>query len=214
MCECGGDAGQLDAGPPDASVPDASLPPDAMPRYRRLYLLGDSVPINGASDVAHRAASLIAASYPGTTVNACVGGRSLFDVAGDPAKRAATLALIVHPDLTDLVVEDEANDYMKAQWTHTAYRDGYAALVDGLHASMPSVRVYCVVNHVQGNGLNAVGSSLNMYSQAVRDACAGRGTVVEAGTFGIVSVDKYDAWHLKDSGHAKWAAGVRAVVGW
>jgi lysophospholipase L1-like esterase len=219
ICACDPvpDAGVPDARPPDAGVPDAAAAPDAAPAHTfvRFHLLGDSVPIAGASDAAHRTPALLAATYPGVFFNQAIGGRSLYFYASDAPRRASVVATIAAGKPSEVYIELGYNDYGAAPWSASDYGLAYADFVDRLRAALPDVRVYCQTIHVHGTGKNAKGSTVDDYSAAVRAACAGRAEILEGDSFGLVKpVDYADAVHLKDSGHAKLAAGIRARVGW
>jgi hypothetical protein len=218
VCVC---PAESDAGP-DAA-PDAGAP-DAAPHQRtRLHYLADSVPVVGASDVAHRAVTLIAASYPAAFTNQAVGGRSMNFYAYDAARRSTVAHVIAVgppngplPLASDVWIALGYNDWAGAIWTAAEYGAAYDDLVTRLLAELgPGGRVYCQTSTSAASNLNARGETLAQFDAATATACARPGAYVVPGSLvGLLAEDRLDVAHLKDSGHAKLAAFTAAMGGW
>lgn len=212
------DAG-TDAGPIDAGAPDA-----AAHQRVRLHYLADSVPVYGASDVAHRAVTLIAASYPATFTPQAVGGRSLNFYAYDSARREAMAQAIVYgPPNGPLVRASEVwialgyNDFAGAPWTAADFGAAYSDFVSRLITKMgPDGLIYCqTTTAIPGGNANARGETLAQFDAAIYDACDHPQAVVVPGVLvGLSQADRFDVVHLRDSGHAKLAQFSIAAGGW
>lgn len=211
--DAGPDAGDIDAGATDAATHERT----------RLHYLADSVPVYGASDVAHRAVTLIAASYPATFTNQAVGGRTLNFYAYDDLRRATVAHVVaVGPPNGPLPLASDAwialgyNDWAGAVWTAAEYGAAYDDLVTRLLAELgPGGRVYCQTSTSNATNTNARGETLAQFDAATATACARPGAYVVPGSLvGLLAEDRADVAHLKDSGHAKLAAFTAAMGGW
>lgn len=202
-----------DAGP-DAA-PDAGEPTHV---FRKIHYLADSVPVYGASDVAHRAVTLIKASYPGEFFDQAVGGRSLHFYAYDAARRAYVVdAIRTRPTQTpsEVWIALGYNDWSSAVWTAADFGAAYSDLIVQLRLALPGVRVYCQTTTSTATNMNTRGETLSQFDAAISSACDQPGGVLVHGSLvGLVPADRLDTVHLRDSGHAKLAAWTAAMGGW
>lgn len=219
VCLCPED----DAGA-DAGTADAAPPPDAQAHtWTRLHYLADSVPVYGASDVAHRAVTLIAATYPGTFTAQAVGGRSLNFYASTPTRAESMAQAIVYgpPNgpltrVTEVWIALGYNDYAGALWTAAEFGAAYADFAARLVAKMgPTGRLYCQTTTTLHGAPNARGETLAQFDAAISTACTSvGGRVVPGSLVGLQQADRLDVVHLRDSGHAKLADFTVVMGGW
>lgn len=205
------DAGAVDAGDVDAGAPDAS--PHV---WRKVHYLADSIPIVGASDVAHRAVTLIKASYPGEFFDQAVGGRSLHFYAHSPERRAYIVdAIRTRPTQppSEVWIALGYNDWAGAPWTAHEYGMALRDFADRLRTEIPGVLVICQSPHFSGNRLNGRGETLEQF--IISMTFAGCDQFVDGRGAGIERPGDFsDTVHLNDAGHAKWAAFSIAAGGW
>lgn len=215
VCPPEDDAGPDAALVADADTPDAGAPPHV---FRKIHYLADSVPVYGASDVAHRAVTLIKASYPGEFFDQAVGGRSFYFYAYDAARRAYVVdAIRTRPTQTpsEVWIALGYNDWSSAAWTAADFGAAYADFIAGLHVAIPGVRVYCQTTTSTATNVNSLGETLAQFDAAISGACSQPDTwLVHGSIIGLQPADRLDSVHLRDSGHAKLAAWTTAMGGW
>lgn len=213
VCPPEDDAGPDAALVADADTPDAGAPPHV---FRKIHYLADSVPVYGASDVAHRAVTLIKASYPGEFFDQAVGGRSLHFYAYDAARRAYIVdGIRTRPTQppSEVWIALAYNDWAGAAWTSGQYWVGLVEFNAGLRAAIPGVRVICQGPHFGGTRLNSRGETLDQFIAMM--AAGGCDQFIDGRLAGIERpADYVDTVHLNDQGHAKWAAFSIAEGGW
>jgi len=186
----------------------------------RLVIYGDSIAVGANSTVPPKdgwAVLLRAERGTDSTMVEAYGYRSLHLDASDSTKRAAFVAKIQAMSPSILWIAIGTNDYGLTKWTDTQFGAAYAALLDDLHAAMPSLVIYCQTPIVRTGEPTANGNGLYLsdFRTAISNAVSSRSawaTLID-GTAILTTSDLADGVHPTTAGHATYAAFVAGVLG-
>jgi hypothetical protein len=186
-----------------------------------LYIEGDSI-MNGqlATTEPQECVSILAAAYPGTVVNSSASGRPLYLRAREPAWRAARVAEVTAAGATDMWIQLGVNDWVLWDRTDLAeYIASYGALLDALHAALPSLHVWVQAPFITDlPDLNAGGESLQGFRNGCYSVASARNWchAVNGGAgggHGLVTADvSPDNVHFGNPGHAKIGAWMISLL--
>jgi lysophospholipase L1-like esterase len=185
----------------------------------RLLVYGDSISIGAfATRPTQDAWDLLvrAASYPDSVAVEGWGYRSLYDDANTSGLRAAFVATMAAYAPAKIWLAIGTNDYGLDKWSAASFGTAYAALLDDLHAALPSATIYCQTPILRTTETaNGLGSTLGDYrtqigtAQSTRSAYA---TLVD-GTAFMTTASLGDGVHPTTAGHLLYSNSVRAVLG-
>jgi lysophospholipase L1-like esterase len=204
-----------------SSVAPAILHPHA----NHLTVYGDSIPSGANSGGTkdgwvERLREAREANDASTTTLIGWGYRALYDDANTSQLRAALVAEFVTSNPAIIWLEIGTNDYGLAPWTAAAFGTAYAALLDDLHAALPSAVIYCQspIDRVSPavETANAVGSTMANYRTQISNAASARsGYCTYVTGVGMVSAGNYDTdgVHPLTTGHTQILAAVKTALG-
>ena len=124
---------------------NAGLAPITKTTANRLLIYGDSIIVgDGSTSPTGQAWPMLVRAITTNSVAAeGWGSRRLYDDASDSTKRAAFVSLVQSYNPTTLYMECVHNDWFLGGWvTPTAFGTGLGAVLDALHAAMPSLAIY------------------------------------------------------------------------
>lgn len=184
----------------------------------RLVIYGDSISVGGNTSIAARDGWAMkirsAAPYPVGVEG--FGFRALNDDCSDSTARAAFVAKIVAWNPAKLWIAIGSNDYGLNRWSAASFGTAYAALLDDLHAALPSMAIYCQTPVVRATeNANGSGSTLGDYRTQISTAVSSRSawaTLVD-GTAIMTTGSLVDGVHPGDAGHVLFANYVKTVLG-
>lgn len=198
----------------NAAVTQVHLSP-----VNRLLVYGDSISCGGNATTVMSdawAVKVRAASYPNSVAFEGWGYRSLWDDASDSTKRAAFVANLVAYAPVKIWLAIGTNDYGLNKWSAAAFGAAYAALLDGLHAALPSATIYCQSPILRSTETaNGSGSTMGNYRTQISTAASARSgycTFVD-GTAFMTTGSLADGVHPTSAGHALYATAVQTVLG-
>ena len=142
------------------------------------------------------------------------GYRSLSDDAGDGVARAAFVSRLsgYAPNVIWLAIG--TNDYGLNKWSAASFGTAYAALLDDLHAALPTTQIFCQTPLIRTTETaNVSGSTLSDYRTEIVNSCTARAwTTLVDGTGILETSDLTDGVHPSTSGHAKYMNFVAPYV--
>lgn len=208
---------RVGAGVPDSST--SSLDAKTTPT-RRLVVYGDSIAAGFYADTAsaHGWAALTRGYYPGQITMDAIGGRSIYyDVATVPGPRATALIAELDGSVTnELWSAIGYNDWSGSLLTAASFASYYGTMLDTVHASAPSAKVWVQtpIPSTHDGTLNAHSETLADFRTAITNMVASRAwaTLVD-GTSLVSLANLFDGIHPNTTGHAQYAANVRAILG-
>lgn len=185
----------------------------------RLVIYGDSIAVGANSTVPPRDAWAVLVRTARGTASTMVDGygyRSLYLDASSAGVRASFVAAIQALSPSIFWNAIGTNDYGLNKWSALDFGIAYAAVLDDLHAAMPSLVIYCqtpIVRTVEtaNNYLNTLGD----YRSAISTAVSTRTsfcTFVD-GTAILTTADLADGVHPTTAGHALYSTYVKTVLG-
>jgi len=188
----------------------------------RLFVYGNSIASGGNATSTPIDAwdSLLRADYTDILIDA-YGFRTLWDNANTALLRAALVARIAATAPTLIWLAIGTNDYALNKWSAAAFGAAYAALLDDLHAALPSATIYCQTPILRvapaSEAPNGSGSTLGDYRTQIATAQSTRGpwAALVDGTAIVAAGPDYDAdgIHLTTTGHATYYASVKTTLG-
>lgn len=185
----------------------------------RLLVYGDSIAAGGnasAPSTQGWVPLLRAARAPKSTAAEAWGYRSLYDDCRNLATRTAFVAKLVAYGPAIVWLAIGTNDFGLNKWSAADFGVAYAALLDDLHAALPSTVIYCQTPLLRAvETANGHGSTTADYRSQIATALSSRSayaTLVD-GTTILTLADLSDGIHPTTSGHAKYALAVRTVLG-
>lgn len=144
------------------------------------------------------------------------GTRSFFDDANNELLQDNFVALLkdFNPSVVWLAIG--TNDYGLNKWAASAFGTAYAAVLDKLHAAMPSVVIYAQTPLLRTTETaNGSGSTLGNYRTQIATAVSTRtgfATLVD-GTAIMTTASLVDGVHPTTAGHLLYANYVKSILG-
>lgn len=185
----------------------------------RLVVYGDSISVGANSTVPPRDAWAVLVRTARGTASTVVDGygyRSLYLDASSAGVRASFVAAIQALSPSILWNAIGTNDYGLNKWSAADFGTAYAAVLDDLHAAMPSLVIYCQTPIVRTSEVaNTYGNTLGDYRSVISTAVSSRTsfcTLVD-GTAILTTADLADGVHPTTAGHALYATYVNTVLG-
>lgn len=184
----------------------------------RLIVYGDSITVgaNATSPALEGWTQLVRNAYTGSVMQEAWGFRALYDDCPTAADRLnfATHLSWQSPSIIWLAIG--TNDYGLQRWSSADFGAAYADLLTQINALIPGATIYAqtpILRTSEGE-LHAGWGTLGAYRTAIADAAAGKTyvTIVD-GTTILELADLDDDKHPTSTGHAKYAAAVKAVLG-
>ena len=196
--------------------PVTQILPAARPR---VLFYGDSITVGGNAPPATQLgypALVRAAIYPKSVALEAWGYRSLGEDCPDATARNAFIAKLVAyaPQVIWLAIG--TNDYGINGSTPANFGANYAAVLDGLHAALPSCVIFAQTPLSRGSeGPNVYGATLGDYRAQIEATVSTRTsfTTLVDGPSIMPTSDMPDGVHPNAAGHAKQAAAVLARLG-
>lgn len=189
-----------------------------LPRNRTL-VYGDSISVGDASSPLMQKAwalQLRAAAYPSSVAVEGWGYRSLHEDANTAVLRKSFVKKLSQYDPDRIWLAIGTNDYGLAKWSAADFGAAYGAMLDDIHALMPSVRVYCQTPIVRSSEVaNSFGNTLGDYRTQIATAVGTRtayATLVD-GTAFMTTASLSDGVHPNTAGHTLYADAVKAALG-
>lgn len=199
----------------DAPITQGNLNPT-----NRILIYGDSIAVGGnatGSTQYNAWAMKVRAAYaPDSVALEAWGSRSLHeDCSSAPLQAAFVVAMAAYaPERIWLAIG--TNDYGLNKWSAAAFGAAYAALLDGLHAALPSATIYCQSPILRSTETaNGSGSTMGNYRTQISTAASARSgycTFVD-GTAFMTTGSLADGVHPTSAGHALYATAVQTVLG-
>lgn len=185
----------------------------------RLLVYGDSIVAGDAASPVQQTCwfQLVrAASYPDSVAQEAWGYRALYRDCSTSGQRAAFVSTIAAYSPVTLWIAIGTNDYALNLWNAADFGTAYAAMLDDLHAAMPSLVIYCQSPTVRvTETANGLGSTLGDYRTAISVAAAARPaycTYIDGST--IITVGELsDNVHPNTAGHSTYGAFVISTLG-
>lgn len=185
----------------------------------RLVIYGDSIAVGANGTVPPSDAWAVLVRTARGTASTMVDGygyRSLYLDASSSGVRASFVSAIQALSPSIFWNAIGTNDYGLNKWSALDFGIAYAAVLDDLHAAMPSLVIYCqtpIVRTVEtaNNYLNTLGD----YRSAILTAVSTRTsfcTFVD-GTAILTTADLADGVHPTTAGHALYSTYVKTVLG-
>lgn len=198
---------------------NAPLTQVAATANNRILFYGDSITVGGnsAAPAGQGFVPLVRAAYsPDSVAVEGYGYRALnSDCASAPA-RAAFVAKVVAYAPERIWIAIGTNDYGIAPWNAANFGTAYAALLDDLHAALPSATIFCQTPIVRtSEAANGFGNTLGDYRTQISTAVSTRtsyATLVD-GTAILTTGDLADGVHPSTAGHITYANYVKTVLG-
>jgi lysophospholipase L1-like esterase len=185
----------------------------------RVLVYGESIAVGGNADITTKEAWVILlrqAYAPKSVALEGSGYRALFSDCHDSTARAAFVAKMVAYAPARIWLAIGTNDYGLNQWSAASFGTAYAALLDDLHAALPSALIYAQTPLLRSSeAANPWGSTLGDYRAQISTAVSTRTgycTLVD-GTAIMTTGDLVDGIHPSTAGHALYAAYVQTVLG-
>lgn len=198
---------------------NATLTQIAPTANNRVLFYGDSITVGGnaTTPAAQGYVPLVRAAYaPDSVAVEGWGYRALYDDCVDATARAAFVAKVVAWAPERLWMAIGTNDYGLNKWTAAAFGTAYAALLDDLHAALPSATIFAQTPLLRTTETaNGSGSTLGDYRTAIATAVSTRtayATLVD-GTAIMTTASLADGVHPTTAGHALYASAVIAELG-
>ena len=138
--------------------------------------------------------------------------RQLFMDCSDGTKRAAFVAKIQSYNPAGMWIAIGVNDYSLSVWSAVNFGVAYLAMLDALHAAMPSLLITCQSMLVTtAEGPNTFGDTLQSYRNQVSSASAARPsfTTFVDGTLILTTADLTGGLHPTTAGYVKYANYVK-----
>jgi lysophospholipase L1-like esterase len=185
----------------------------------RLLIYGDSIAVGANADTPPQAGwgVLVRNAYaPDSVAFEAFGFRSLALDADTAPKRAALVSTLAAYSPARIWLAIGTNDYGLNKWTAANFQTAYAALLDDLHAALPSALIYAQTPLVRTTETaNSLGDTLGAYRTAISNAVSTRTayTTLVDGTAILTTGDLADGVHPTTAGHAIYAAYVETVLG-
>lgn len=182
----------------------------------RLLLYGDSITA-GYSDSTNngqKAYGSLLRNAGRATMMEAYGYRALKDDATDSVARAAFVSRITGYAPNAIWLAIGTNDYGLNRWSATSFGTAYAALLDDLHAALPSVPIFCQTPLVRSSeGSNSFTNTLTEYRSQISTICTARPwTTLVDGTQILTTSDLADGIHPSTAGHVKYENFVAPFV--
>lgn len=185
----------------------------------RVLVYGDSIAVGGNADIAVSQAwpMLVRSAYaPGSLSLEAWGYRSLHEDCADSAARAAFVAKLVAYSPSRFWLAIGTNDYGLNKWSSGAFGDAYAALLDDIHAALPSVAIFAQTPIVRsGEAANGSGNTMGQYRAQIATAAAARSgyvTLVDGAAI-LTTAQLDDGVHPSTAGHVIYANVVKTALG-
>lgn len=185
----------------------------------RILLYGDSITVGGNATVATRDGwgMLLRNAYrPNSVAFEAWGYRSLYDDAATTEAINAFVANLATYAPQRIWLAIGTNDYGLNKWSAASFGAAYAAVLDAIHAALPSATVICQTPLVRSSeAANSYGSTLGDYRSQIVSAQSARPsfTTFVDGTGILLTSDLQDGAHPTTSGHAKYAAYAKTILG-
>ena len=181
---------------------------------RRLVIVGDSIPSGQNASVARNGwGRLVRADYPGRVTFLCYGGAAIADYAANiPALAALVVAACNQGGAVttkEVWIELGVNDGVSG----SVFNTPYAALLDGIRALDPAIRIYCQSLGVTTGGAEAAWVLQQRIDIAAMCAARSWTTYVDGLTM-YTSGQLTLGVHPGDAGHLAVHDRVKAVVGY
>jgi lysophospholipase L1-like esterase len=144
------------------------------------------------------------------------GFRSLYEDCATEELRVEFVAKLAAYNPQRIWLSIGTNDYGLNKWSASAFGAAYAALLDDLHAALPSVVIYAQTPIVRtAEAANGSGSTLGDYRAQISAAVSTRTgyTTLVDGTAFMTTGSLSDGIHPNTAGHALYANAVKAVLG-
>lgn len=185
----------------------------------RVLIYGDSIAAGGNATITTQDAwaLLVRSAYaPDSIALEAWGYRSLHDDCVDATARGVFVAKVVAYAPATIWLAIGTNDYGLNKWAAASFGTAYAALLDDLHAALPSAVIYCQTPLLRTTETaNGSGSTLGDYRTQIGTAVSTRTaycTLVD-GTAIMTTASLADGVHPTTAGHALYAAAVIAELG-
>jgi lysophospholipase L1-like esterase len=203
----------------------AASPVITHPHSGHLTVYGDSIPSGadstGTKDGWVQRLREAREANDGSTTNLVAWGyRALYDDANTSQLRAALVAEIASQSPALIWLAIGTNDYGLAPWTAAAFGTAYGALLDDLHAALPSAAIYCQspIDRISpaAETANALGSTMANYRTQISNAASARpGYCTYVTGVGMVSSGNYDTdgVHPLTAGHTEILTAIKSVLG-
>jgi lysophospholipase L1-like esterase len=153
--------------------------------------------------------------YGHKTVLETWGFRSLHEDCNTAPLLAAFIARLVSYAPGALWLAIGTNDYGNSKWSAVDFGVAYAAVLDGVHAALPSLPIYAQtpIFRTDEASLNLFGSNLAAYRAVITTACSTRpwATLVDGSSI-LTGAGLDDSVHPSTAGHATYAAFVDGVL--
>lgn len=144
------------------------------------------------------------------------GTRSLFDDANTSFLQDRFVSRIADFSPSVIWLAIGTNDYGLNKWAAAAFGTAYAAVLDKLHAALPSAVIYAQTPLLRTTETaNGSGSTLGNYRTQIANAVSTRtsfATLVD-GTAIMTTASLVDGVHPSTAGHALYADYVKSVLG-
>lgn len=144
------------------------------------------------------------------------GTRSLFDDASSAFFQDQLVARLKEFNPSVIWLAIGTNDYGLNKWAASAFGTAYAAVLDKLHAAMPSAVIYAQTQLLRSDeSANASGSTLGDYRTQISTAVSTRtayATLVD-GTAIMTTASLVDGVHPSTAGHLLYANYVKPILG-
>lgn len=198
---------------------NAPLTPITPPPSNRLLIYGDSISVGGNSSTPTRdgwVPLLRKGMWPDSVALEGWGHRSLWADAATAPARAAFVAKLAAYAPARIWLAIGTNDYGLNKWSAASFGTAYAALLDGLHAALPSATIFCQTPLLRTTETaNGSGSTLGDYRTQIATAVSTRtayATLVD-GTAIMTTASLADGIHPTTAGHVLYASAVIAELG-
>lgn len=207
-----------------SATADAPMTSISEAPVNRLLLYGDSITVGADSTIPTEQGWGIlirgyaaAAASPYNVAWEAYGYRTLYRDYQSPGNLTAFIAQLVAYNPANIWLAIGTNDYGIITWSAANFGAAYAAVLDALHAALPSCHIYTQTPIVRViETANSFGNTLGDYRTAIATAQSTRTgftTFVDGTT--ILTTADLDAGgvHPTTAGHAKYATFVRGVLG-
>jgi hypothetical protein len=175
---------------------------------RKLFY-GDSISVGGNATNPESAGyiPLLRNTYGHNIMLEGWGYRSLYEDTNTSGLRSAFVSRITSYNPTIFWLAIGTNDYGLNKWSAANFGAAYAATLDDLHATLPSLKIVCQTPLVRTTETaNTFGNTTGDYRAQIATVCNARSwTFLVDGSAILTTSDLADAVHPSTSGHAKYA---------
>jgi lysophospholipase L1-like esterase len=182
----------------------------------RLLVYGDSIASGQASQYPAVGSwvSILRNTYSKRVMLEAWGYRSLYDDTHTAPLLAAFVTKLTSFAPSNILLTIGTNDYGLGLQSASDFGTAYAALVDALHAAMPSIGIYMQTPIVRSSEVaNGFGSTLGNYRTQINTIHSTRAwtTLIDGTT--LVTVDALsDGIHPTDAGHTTYATNIHGLL--